>query len=81
MSSDITTHSFTSYDAEKGIVTTQYLLTESNGSTTLTQTSDYGVFQWDDIVSWEFEGDTLTIQTTEGEDYFSEIYSSSYHTK
>jgi hypothetical protein len=81
MSNDITTHSFTSYDAEEGIITTQYVLTESNGSITLTQTSDYGVFQWDDIVSWEFEGDTLTIQTTEGEDYFNEIHSSSTHAK
>jgi hypothetical protein len=81
MSNNTTTHSFTSYDAEEGVVNTQYVLTESNGSITLTQTSDYGVFQWDDIVSWEFEGDTLTIQTTEGEDYFNEIHSSSTHAK
>ena len=80
MSNNTTTHSFTSYDAEKGVVNTQYVLTESNGSISLTQTSDYGVFQWDGIVSWAFQGDTLTIHTTEGEDYFSEIYSSSVHT-
>lgn len=80
MSNTTVTHRFTSYNQEN-VVTAKYTLVESNGSITLTQTSGYGVYEWHDITSWEFEGDTLTIQTTEGEDYFNEIYSSSSHTK